>query len=215
MKQVAKQDAKEKLIRSAIEVFAEQGYRGGKIADIVRGADANIAAVNYHFGSKDQLFVEALRQAYVDADEVYPSSGELADDASPEEKIAALARAILWRSFDGGRAGDFNRIMSKAIHLPSSPIEMIMKEVEQFELRDLTSSLAEYLRSDSEQLISWALVVFMSLATMISKCPDGLKQKLLAHSSELEYDKETTARMIDAQVAIIFAALSAVPKQFL
>ena len=39
--------AKEKLIESAIKVFAERGYREGKVADIVKGADANIAAVNY------------------------------------------------------------------------------------------------------------------------------------------------------------------------
>jgi len=38
-------EVKDKLIISAISVFAEHGYRHGKVADIVQGADANIAAV--------------------------------------------------------------------------------------------------------------------------------------------------------------------------
>ncbi len=139
-----KLDAKEKLIRSAIEVFAEQGYRDGKIANIVKGAGANIAAVNYHFGSKDQLFVAALRQAFADADEIYPSRGGLPDSASAEKKIAAVARAVLIRSFDEGKAGNFNRIMSRTMHVPGSPVEMILIEVEDFELKYLSLELAKF-----------------------------------------------------------------------
>jgi len=214
MKDEAKQDAKEKLIRSAIEVFAEQGYRGGKIADIVKGAGANIAAVNYHFGSKDQLFVEALRQAYRDADEVYPSDGGLGGGASAGERISALARAVLRRSFDGGRAGNFNRIMSRTMNVVGSPVEMILGEVEQFELRDLSAALGEYLETDSEQLIGWAVAVFISLAAMISKCPDGAKQRIFRNGMDTQPKQSQVDAMIDSQVEAVFAALDALPKDF-
>lgn len=205
-----KVDAKEKLIRSAIDVFAERGYRDGKIANIVKGAGANIAAVNYHFGSKDQLFVAALRQAFADANEAYPSRGGLPDTASAEAKIAAIARAVLIRSFDEGQAGDFNRIMSRTMHAPDSPVEMILTEVQGFELKYLSEVLAEYLGTKSTQLISWAVAVFISLATMISKCPVGAIEYLF----NSEPKKSQIDAMIECQIAAIFAALKSLPKQF-
>ena len=209
-----KQDAKDTLLENAIEVFADHGYRDAKIADIVKRAKANIAAVNYHFGSKDQLFVAALRRAYKEADEVYPSDGGLGADASSREKITAIGRAILRRSFAPGKAGNFNRIMSKTIHHPSSPVEMIMKEVEQFVLIDLSYALAEYLETDCEQLISWAVVVFLSLATMISKCPAGPKNKMFGAEASKELNESVIEQMIEGQIVMIFAALDALPNQF-
>ena len=205
-----KHDAKIKLIQSAIEVFAEKGYRDGKIASIVKGAGANIAAVNYHFGSKDQLFVEALRQSFADADEVYPSKGDLTDSATAEEKIATLARAVLVRSFDEGKAGNFNRIMSRTMHVPGSPVEMILTEVEGFELKYLSGVLAEFLETRSTQLIGWAVAIFLSLATMISKCPVGVKEHLFSK----EPKQSQINAMIDSQIEAIFAALKAIPKEF-
>lgn len=205
-----KLDAKEKLIRSAIEVFAEQGYRDGKIANIVKGAGANIAAVNYHFGSKDQLFVAALRQAFADADEIYPSRGGLPDSASAEKKIAAVARAVLIRSFDEGKAGNFNRIMSRTMHVPGSPVEMILIEVEDFELKYLSLELAKFLETKCPQLIGWAVAIFISLATMISKCPLTVKEHLFSK----EPKQSQINSMIEYQIEAIFAALRAIPKKF-
>jgi AcrR family transcriptional regulator len=206
-----KLDAKEKLIRSAIEVFAEQGYRDGKIANIVKGAGANIAAVNYHFGSKDQLFVAALRQAFADADEIYPSRGGLPDSASAEKKIAAVARAVLIRSFDEGKAGNFNRIMSRTMHVPGSPVEMILIEVEDFELKYLSLELAKFLETKCPQLIGWAVAIFISLATMISKCPLAVKEHLFSK----EPKQSQINSMIEYQIEAIFAALRAIPKKFI
>ena len=205
-----KQDVKEKLIHSAIEVFSQKGYRDGKIAHIVKGAGANISAVNYHFGSKDQLFLAALRQAFADADEVYPSRGGLAESATAEEKVAAVARAVLIRSFDEGKAGNFNRIMSRTMHVPGSPVEMILTEVQGFELKYLSEILADFLETKSQQLIGWALAVFISLATMISKCPEGAKEYLF--SKEPKQSQIDT--MIEYQIKAIFAALKVIPKEF-
>ncbi len=203
-----KQDAKDRLLRSAIDVFAYEGYRGGKIADIVRGAGANIAAVNYHFGSKDQLFVAALRRAFEDAEAVYPIRGALAYDAAAKDKVSAIAHAILMRSFDEGSAGHFNRMMSNTINTPGSPVAMILTEVEEFELKYLSEVLADFLGTDSDEVVGWGVGIFISMATMISKCPVGTKDHL--------FKKKPTQRqitsLVDGQIEAIFAALEVIPK---
>lgn len=50
---------KTQILDAAESLFAEQGFAHVSIRDIAVAAKANVAAVNYHFGSKERLF-EAL-----------------------------------------------------------------------------------------------------------------------------------------------------------
>ena len=51
------------LIEAATTVFAEKGFEGGSVRLITQKADANQAAINYHFGGKEGLYREVLRGA--------------------------------------------------------------------------------------------------------------------------------------------------------
>lgn len=55
------EDARTRLIDVAIALFAEKGYEGTSVRDLAAAAGVNVAAVSYHFGSKDALYTEALR----------------------------------------------------------------------------------------------------------------------------------------------------------
>ncbi|MDY7092293.1 MAG: TetR/AcrR family transcriptional regulator [Acidobacteriota bacterium] len=50
-----KPDTKTALLDAAEEVFAQKGVEGGSLRAITERAGANLAAVNYHFGSKEGL----------------------------------------------------------------------------------------------------------------------------------------------------------------
>jgi len=49
-------DTKTQILDAAEELFAEFGYAGTTLRAVVRSAGVNIAAVHYHFGSKEELF---------------------------------------------------------------------------------------------------------------------------------------------------------------
>lgn len=49
------------LIEIAGELFAEYGYEGTSVKMIAEKSQQNIAAVNYHFGCKQSLFIETLK----------------------------------------------------------------------------------------------------------------------------------------------------------
>ncbi|MGC8738699.1 MAG: CerR family C-terminal domain-containing protein [Candidatus Hydrogenedens sp.] len=49
------------LIETAGELFANSGIDGVSIREIAEKSDVNIAAINYYFGSKENLYVETLR----------------------------------------------------------------------------------------------------------------------------------------------------------
>ena len=49
------QGTRERILSAAEALFAERGFDTVSLRDITGAADANVAAVNYHFGSKDKL----------------------------------------------------------------------------------------------------------------------------------------------------------------
>ncbi|MDD4238237.1 MAG: TetR/AcrR family transcriptional regulator [Desulfotomaculaceae bacterium] len=52
---------KEKIIRVAMDIIAEEGFQNITIRKIAAKAGVNVAAINYHFGSKDAVINEALK----------------------------------------------------------------------------------------------------------------------------------------------------------
>ncbi len=50
------------IIEIAEYLFSINGYHGTSIRDVIKKAKVNLAAVNYHFGSKESLYCEILRR---------------------------------------------------------------------------------------------------------------------------------------------------------
>ncbi len=53
-------DTKTRILDAAERLFSERGFNGTSMRDITGVADANLAAVNYHFGSKERLLEEVF-----------------------------------------------------------------------------------------------------------------------------------------------------------
>jgi AcrR family transcriptional regulator len=51
------------LLEVAGPIFADRGYQATTIREICAGAEANVAAINYHFGDKLGLYTEVLQQS--------------------------------------------------------------------------------------------------------------------------------------------------------
>ncbi len=53
-------DTRTALLAAARELFAEQGYDGASVRAITSRAGANLGAITYHFGSKEELYLDLL-----------------------------------------------------------------------------------------------------------------------------------------------------------
>ncbi len=76
---------KHQIIRAAESLFARQGYSGTSLREITEVAGVNIAAVNYHFGSKEKLLVEILDDIVVP---ITSRRTELLDEITPADRGA-------------------------------------------------------------------------------------------------------------------------------
>ena len=54
--------SREKIIRSAVEAFAQKGFRGAKMADIAKAANLTEPGLLHHFPSKTRLLMEVLKE---------------------------------------------------------------------------------------------------------------------------------------------------------
>lgn len=52
---------KERIIKATLDIMADEGFQNVTVRKISTRADVNIAAVNYHFGSKDMVIDKALK----------------------------------------------------------------------------------------------------------------------------------------------------------
>ena len=62
-------DTPERILDAAEILFAEHGIGSVSIRSIVKEADVNVALVNYHFGSKDELVCAVIRRRIIQINE--------------------------------------------------------------------------------------------------------------------------------------------------
>jgi AcrR family transcriptional regulator len=86
-----------RLLTVASEAFAEKGYREATVSEICERAKSNVAAVNYHFGDKETLYLKAWRNVFYESLKVHPPDGGVSANALPEERLAGRVRALLRR----------------------------------------------------------------------------------------------------------------------
>ncbi|MFO0875525.1 MAG: CerR family C-terminal domain-containing protein [Phycisphaerales bacterium] len=112
-------DTRRRLLHAAGEVFAERGYRATTVREICRRANANIAAVNYHFRDKSTLYSEVLRYAHTCSIERHPPDLGTRTDDPPAPRLLAFVRSFLRRVLDEGRPAWHGRLMCREMAEPS------------------------------------------------------------------------------------------------
>jgi AcrR family transcriptional regulator len=143
-----------RVLDAASTLFAAKGFRGTTVADICRHAGANIAAVNYYFGSKKKLYREAWRHAHVSMLKAFPPDGAVPAGAAAELRLRGRLRGLLQRAMAGD--GREFRIMSHEMTNPTG----LLAQVVQDSLGPLRQAMREILgellgnRAD-EQVIQW------------------------------------------------------------
>lgn len=126
---------KEALLLAAGELFAEHGVEGTTIRAIAEKCKANIAAVNYHFGSKENLYMVVIRHVLEQtrcyrAEELMRRRQDWADD--PVKCAEALYRIVeehVQQFFTGIHPRWYGRIFMHILLQPTPVIWEIMEEL--------------------------------------------------------------------------------------
>ena len=133
---------KEKLLAAAGDVFIEKGFRDATVAEICARAEANISAVNYHFGSKEALYQEAWRHSFTESLISYPMDGGVSETAPAEERLRGQLASMIQRIADENNKDFF--IAQMELINPTGLLQEVMK-TELIPMRQQTLALVREL----------------------------------------------------------------------
>ncbi|HEX7652154.1 MAG TPA: CerR family C-terminal domain-containing protein [Verrucomicrobiae bacterium] len=144
-------ETRRQLLEAAGEVFAEAGYQNATVREICRRAGANIAAINYHFGDKETLYLEVLRYSKDKELEKYPLLLDLPADAPAEKKLRAFILSLLLRIFDQSQAAWGGKLMSREMMNPTPALDKIAEERIRPMANQLSGIMAQLLNCAPEE----------------------------------------------------------------
>src|SRR2546421_10775114 len=103
-----------RLMGAALDLIAERGEEGVTLRELTDAAEANVAAVSYHFGSLKSLCDAAIEQAlerYLDAQQAAVSA--LGPESTLDELATAFARPMISALTKGGPDRAVIRIVAR------------------------------------------------------------------------------------------------------
>ena len=91
---VLSEDARNRLLDAAEKLFCEKGFHAVSVRELTAEANCNIAAVNYHFGGKENLYSEMFRRQF---EMMIQGNLDIIDGVmnDPEPTLEKLTRSIV------------------------------------------------------------------------------------------------------------------------
>lgn len=93
-------NTRQSLLEAAGAVFAKKGFWSATHEEICNRANANLAAINYHFGSKENLYIETWKYSFEKSLEKYPTDGGSLSKDPVEKRLRGRILSILRRISD-------------------------------------------------------------------------------------------------------------------
>ena len=204
---MASDQTRSAILAAAERLYADRGFGDVTLRDIVAEANVNLAAVNYHFGSKDELIAELFVTRSIQTNRERLNELKLAEEkgsgrASIEEILRALVGPTLRGCLGPDREGSAAaRFMIRASIESVPPIRRI-KNREIDHLRKFAAAMRRALPGRDEAELYWGLHFALSMAHHTIR-----EKERLAKLSEGKCDLNDVAGIVDRVVGVAAMAL--------
>lgn len=152
---------KERLLSAAEDLFAQFGFAGTSLRQVTTRADVNIAAVNYHFGSKENLVNEVFRRRLDELSQKRLNALAAALAGQPptlEGILAAFIEPALALTLDrqgGGSA--FVRVLARAYAEKNEKLRKFLSDNYGHVLREFAKAIAAQVPGVGKEELYWRL----------------------------------------------------------
>ena len=199
------------VLAAAERLYADRGFGEVTLRDIVAEANVNLAAVNYHFGSKDELIAELFvtrglatnRERLLELKAAEEKGGGRASiDAIFRALVGPTLRGCLGPDREGSTAA---RFMIRASIESVAPIRRV-KNREIDHLRKFAAAMRRAMPDRDEVELYWTLHFALAMSHHTIR-----EKERLAKLSEGKCDLDDVAGIIDRVVAVSVMALTGEP----
>lgn len=197
-------DTKQHIIDTAEHLFANLGYHNTSLRAITTNAQVNLAAVNYHFGSKEGLLVKVLERRILPLNQVRMEKliniQTTAINQNQKPKVSEILGAIIeptltFRASSAG-AQDFIKLVGRALVEPDDKVKTLFVNYIS-PLFDLTFNiLQEALPETPKDVLFWRLhFTFAALHRTMSMIKD-IEHHLTAYGLRPDCDVDTVTNLL-------------------
>jgi len=173
---------KDRILDAAESLFMEHGFEATSLRAITAAAGANLASVNYHFGSKEVLFqavltrrLDPMNQERLDL--LTRLEREAEPDALPCDRIlSAMFIPALKLARDPARGGkNFLRLLGRAYADPAPFIRRFLAEQYATMIARFKAAFARALPELPKKELSWRLHFIMGALSYTLAGTDALR----------------------------------------
>jgi len=173
---------KDRILDAAESLFMEHGFEATSLRAITAAAGANLASVNYHFGSKEVLFqavltrrLDPMNQERLDL--LTRLEREAEPDALPCDRIlSAMFTPALKLARDPARGGkNFLRLLGRAYADPAPFIRRFLAEQYATMIARFKAAFARALPELPKKELSWRLHFIMGALSYTLAGTDALR----------------------------------------
>jgi AcrR family transcriptional regulator len=192
---------KDRILGAAEELFAQHGFSGTSLRQVTSRADVNIAAVNYHFGSKENLVNEVFRRRMDEMSAQRLARLKSATQQHPgelEPVLAAFVEPALALSKDQHGGAAFIRVIARAYAEKNDSLRKFLSDQYGHVPREFAKAIATCVPQLSKEQLYWRLD-FLSGALTYAMADFGMIKRPSGTS-------EATHRERAARELIRFAA---------
>ena len=202
------------LLDTAERMFVADGYSGVTMRALTAEAGVNLAAVNYHFGSKDKLLLEVFRRGSLSINRerarlLREAEAAAGDGAAPVRAIlhalfAPPVRATFHRKAETGGSSIYVQFVARAVlDGPPEMRDMIERDVRHLQrfVAALSRALPHLPREDLLWRFHFAMGVLHSIYNNLRRL-----EALSGGSSDLSETEAIVTRLVDFAAAGLEAA---------
>jgi AcrR family transcriptional regulator len=187
---------KERILTAAESLFAQRGFEGASLRQLTAAAGVNLAAVNYHFGSKDNLVEEVFKRR-LDQLNARRLAALKQVSAQPEttleDVLAAFIRPALDLSHDGG-GGLFMRVLARAFAEHDDSLRKFLSDNYGHVMRQFTAEFARLLPELSKEELYWRIDLVTGALTHAMSGFGIIQRK--SDVSEFTHREQTASHLI-------------------
>jgi len=198
-----KSSTRHRLLTAAQAVFLKHGFEYATVQMIASEADANIAAISYHYGSKADLYAECVRAYLEDSVSRMPVLGD--NPHAPREQLTAFIRWFFTRYRSDSLLRHLSRDM---VHIKPTLLPKIVETVVRPEFDNCTQLISSILPANvpSATVRAWVMNVMALCVAPIHgmQLHEHLYPEVSFDDEEIEHQAEQAIRLVlaglDAEV---------------
>jgi AcrR family transcriptional regulator len=198
---------KERLLNEGECLFAEKGFDSVSVREITAAANCNLAAVNYYFGNKQNLYLEVFRARWVPrAKRVQRCFRECLASQVPPSPISvaqALAEAFLAGPLSDEERHRHHQLMVRELGQPTEAFELLAEKV----IRPFFKELADILRPVMSKGIGEERLMLNILSIFAMVLYFNFARVAVTRITGREYDSAFKARLVEHIIEFTHRAL--------